>query len=843
VRGPLIGAGVLLGAVALCLAGDGYQTYLLGLVGVTALVATGLNVLMGLTGQISIGHVGFFAIGAYTTAILTKDAGLNFWLALVAAGALAAVVGGALALPALRLSGPYLAMITLAFAFVVEHGAIEWRGLTGGANGIMGMPAVSVAGVALDARLLAAAIAVVTAIGGALFWLMSRSGWGYAMRAVRDAETAAGGLGLHTVAIRWTAFVVSAAYAGVAGGLFAPLTGFVSPETFPLITSIIFVLVVMIGGQGTVIGPLVGAVIVVLLPEALSSLAEYRLLLFGALLFVVLLIAPGGVVGALAARLGRAARTTVPDRIDVAGFLGQGPGGASDDLVAEGLARAFGGVRAVAGVGFRARRGVITSVIGPNGAGKTTLINLISGVTRPDAGRVRLGGRDLSGRPAHRVARAGVVRTYQTSQLFAGMSVLDNVLVGLQRGRLGSPVAPRRAADSPDLAVAASLLDWVGYAGSPDATAGALAHVDRRLVEIARALATRPAALLLDEPAAGLSAEDTRRVGTLLRAIAAGGVAVLLVEHDMELVMDVSAHVVVLDAGLVLAEGSPAAVQADPAVRAAYLGERRSAGRARSGAAPVFRDTALNVAGLVAGHGGAPVLPGLDLAVRAGEMVSVLGANGAGKSTLMAALSGLLRAEAGRVQLFGADVTALDAPGRVRAGLVLVPEGRLVFPDLSVRDNLRLGALLRRDADIASDIEAMLARFPRLRERADGRAGLLSGGEQQMLALARGLMARPRVLLLDEPSLGLAPQLVEQVFEELAALRDSGRTLLLVDQNAELSLAIADRGYVLERGRVAAEGPAAELLTDGALLDAYLGGARPPALPTAAIAPREVPTS
>ncbi len=838
-RGPLIGSGVLLGAVALCLAGDGYQTYLLGLVGVTALVATGLNVLMGLTGQTSIGHVGFFAIGAYTTAILTKDAGASFWLALVAAG-----VGAALALPALRLSGPYLAMITLAFAFVVEHGAIEWRGLTGGSNGIMGMPPVSVAGVALDARALAAAIAEVTAAGVALFWLMSRSGWGYAMRAVRDAETAAAGLGLHTIAIRATAFVVSAVYAGVAGGLFAPLTGFVSPETFPLITSIIFVLVVMAGGQGTVVGPLVGAVIVVLLPEALSSLAEYRLLFFGALLFVVLLIAPHGVVGALAARVGRAARTPVPDRIDVARFLAGGPAAVTatrGGLVADGLARAFGGVRAVSGVGFTARRGAITSVIGPNGAGKTTLINLISGVTRPDAGRVRLDARDLSGLSAHAVARAGVARTYQTSQLFAGLSVLDNVLVGLQRGRLGSPVSPRRAAGSPDIAIAASLLAFVGYAGSLDASAGALAHVDRRLVETARALATRPAALLLDEPAAGLSAEDTRRVGTLLRAIADCGVAVLLVEHDMKLVMDVSTHVVVLDAGLVLAQGNPAAVQADPAVRAAYLGERRSVDRARAGAAPAPRDIALNVAGLVAGHGGAPVLPGLSLSVGAGEMVSVLGANGAGKSTLMAALSGLLRAEGGGVQLFGTDVSTLDAPARVRAGLVLVPEGRLVFPDLSVRDNLRLGAFLRRDADIAADIEAMLARFPRLRDRADGRAGLLSGGEQQMLALARGLMARPRVLLLDEPSLGLAPQLVEQVFEELAALRDAGRTLLLVDQNAELSLAIADRGYVLDRGRVAAEGPAPALRTDGALLDAYLGGARPAAPSTAAA--REVPAT
>jgi branched-chain amino acid transport system ATP-binding protein len=547
---------------------------------------------------------------------------------------------------------------------------------------------------------------------------------------------------------------------------------------------------------------------------------------------VVLLIAPRGVVGALAARFPQAPATPIPGRVDVAVLLERGPAVASDDLVVEGLARAFGGVRAVSGVGFTARRGSITSVIGPNGAGKTTLINLISGVTRPDAGRARLGARDLSGLPAHAVARAGVARTYQTSQLFAGMSVLDNVLVGLQHGRLGSPVTPRRAAASPDIAIAASLLDFVGYAGSLDASAGALAHVDRRLVEIARALATRPAALLLDEPAAGLSADDTRRVGALLRAIAARGVAVLLVEHDMELVMDVSTQVVVLDAGLVLAEGAPAAVQADPAVRAAYLGDRRSTGRARTAAAPGCHDTALNVAGLVAGHGGAPVLPSLDLSVGAGELVSVLGANGAGKSTLMAALSGLLRAERGGIQLFGADVSALDAPGRVRAGLVLVPEGRLVFPDLSVRDNLRLGALLRRDADIAADIEAMLDRFPRLRERADGRAGLLSGGEQQMLALARGLMARPRVLLLDEPSLGLAPQLVEQVFEELAILRDSGRTLLLVDQNAELSLAIADRGYVLERGRVVAEGPAAALLTDGALLDAYLGGARPKEVPT-----------
>ena len=400
---------------------------------------------MGLTGQTSIGHVGFFAIGAYTTAILTKDAGMSFWFTLPIAGVLAAVVGGVLALPALRLSGPYLAMITLAFAFVIEHGAIEWRTLTGGANGIMGVPPVSVAGAALDARRLAAVIAVIAAAGTGLFGLMSRSGWGFAMRAVRDAETAAAGLGLHTIGIRWTAFVVSAAYAGVAGGLFTPLTGFVSPEAFPLITSIIFVLVVMAGGQGTVAGPLAGAAIVVLLPETLSFLAEYRLLLFGALLFVVLMIAPEGVVGALAARFGRAAPTSAPVRghIDLAAFLDDAPGSSEEagrirtssrrrttsstdrgaatlasrppgDLVVDDLSRGFGGVRAVASVSFTARRGAITSIIGPNGAGKTTLLNIVSGVIPPELGRVRLGGRDLSTLPAYGVARAGIARTYQT---------------------------------------------------------------------------------------------------------------------------------------------------------------------------------------------------------------------------------------------------------------------------------------------------------------------------------------------------------------------------------------------------------------------------------------------
>jgi ABC-type branched-subunit amino acid transport system ATPase component len=379
--------------------------------------------------------------------------------------------------------------------------------------------------------------------------------------------------------------------------------------------------------------------------------------------------------------------------------------------------------------------------------------------------------------------------------------------------------------------------------------------VDRRLVEIARALAVDPQVLLLDEPAAGLSREDKTRLAALLRAIADSGIGVVVVEHDMALVMDVSDRIVVLDAGQLLANGTPAEVRADPAVRRAYLGEsaggaagdgsfvhesdaisspdangRADSGEGRSGIAleqpalPV--DAAppeiLGVGALQAGYGAEPVLHEVRLAVREGQLVALLGANGAGKSTLMRSLAGLHRPVQGGIHLRGRELSGLQAEQIAALGLVLVPEGRQVFPELSVLDNLKLGAFLRptgRDARI----ESMLERFPRLRERLQQRAGLLSGGEQQMLAIARGLMAEPSVLLLDEPSLGLAPKVIEDLFAVLSRLRDEKMTLLLVDQMAGLALSLADHAYVLESGRVVAEGSAAELLADGALMRAYLG--------------------
>ncbi|MEC5386628.1 branched-chain amino acid ABC transporter ATP-binding protein/permease [Uliginosibacterium sp. H3] len=806
---------------------NGYYVFVLANVALLAIVGIGLNVLMGMSGQVSFGHVGFYALGAYVVAVLTSKAGWSFWAAWPMAAAVSCAIGALLALPALRAKGPYLAMITIAFGFIVEHSAVELRDITGGQNGIMGIAAPALGGVFRAERAMAALAVMTAAIALLGYVLLSRGSWGAALRAVRDSETAAESIGLNPLVVKTVAFAVSALLAGLAGGIYAPLSGFVTPSSFSFIQSILFVLVVMIGGSGTLLGPIVGAILVGVLPELLSSLEEYRLLFFGLLLLLVLWAAPEGLVGLLrqlnAVVMRRLGRETIagpqPDALALSL-----PTRARHSLRAEELSMIFGGVRAVSGLSFDAQPGRVTSLIGPNGAGKSTVLNMLSGFYTPTLGRCVLQDRALQGQGAWRAARSGVARSYQTSQLFGSLSVLDNVALALPRGRLGALLG-RRAVSSPAARERAlSLLRWCGYQGDTGIKAAGLAHVDRRLVEIARALATDPEVLLLDEPAAGLSREDKLQLGALLRRIADAGIGVLLVEHDMALVMDVSDHIVVLDAGQLLARGTPAEIQQNADVRRAYLGESGEVQVAPGAARAVAADASelLGVGGLTTGYGAEPVLHAVDLQVREGEMVALLGANGAGKSTLMRSLCGLHRPLQGGIHLAGVELAGLRAEQIVSQGLVLVPEGRQVFPELSVLDNIRLGAFLHPEGR-EQRVEEMLTRFPRLRERLHQRAGLLSGGEQQMLAIARALMSKPRVLLLDEPSLGLAPKIIEELFAALDRLRSENMTLLLVDQMAALALALADRAYVLESGRVVARGTAAEIAADPALAQAYLG--------------------
>ncbi|MEI7431700.1 MAG: branched-chain amino acid ABC transporter ATP-binding protein/permease [Betaproteobacteria bacterium] len=819
---------VILGGL-LTLAGslNNYYVFVLANVALLAMTGIGLNVLIGLSGQVSFGHVGFYAIGAYVVAILTTRAGFGFWGAWPLAAVVCAAIGALLAIPSLRVKGPYLAMVTIAFGFIVEHSTVEMSSITGGQNGIMGIAGPSFSELLKGERAVAVIAIVATAISLVAYALLSRGNWGAALRAVRDGEIASESIGLNPLAIKTVAFVISAMLAGLAGGLYAPLSGFVTPSSFGFIQSILFVLVVMIGGAGTLLGPILGAVIVGVLPELLARFEDVRLLIFGVLLLVVLWSAPNGVVGLLTQLWRFISRRLIGD-MESLEYVVPVPDlerRLRRTLRADSISMQFGGVRAVSDLSITVRPAAITSLIGPNGAGKSTVINMLSGFYVPSEGHIYIDDVALQGQSAYSIARLGVARTYQTSQLFGSLSVLDNVALALPRGELGALLSDYQVRSQKARWRAARLLRWCGFEGRLQQPASGLAHVDRRLVEIARGMATDPDVLLLDEPAAGLSREDKERLALLLRRIADAGIGVVLVEHDMALVMDISDHVVVIDAGIFLASGSPAEVQNNPEVKKAYLGEAGSAvldddsSFRVSGEAP----EALSVNGLTTGYGAEPVLHAVALSVRSGHTVALLGANGAGKTTLMRSLIGLHRPVQGSIHLAGNEISVMSTEQIVSLGLVLVPEGRQVFPELSVLDNIRLGAFLHPEGrDLRC--EEMLVRFPRLRERLHQRAGLLSGGEQQMLAIARALMSKPRVLILDEPSLGLAPKIIEELFRALRQLRDEGMTLVVVDQMAALALALADEAYVFEGGRVVAQGASREIARNPALAKAYLGG-------------------
>lgn len=808
----------LLAAIGCALAvyAGGYTPFLVALVALSTIVATGLNILVGLSGQISIGHVGFYAIGAYVFGILSPDLGV--WLALPVAAVGSGLVGALLAIPALRVSGPYLAMMTIAFAFVVEHAIIEGEHVTGGQNGLMNILQPSLPS-GLGGETAVALIAVLTAAATiAGYHMLARSPLGKAIVAVRDSEIAAQAIGANPVVLKTLAFAMSAAITGLAGGLFASLMTFVAPSSFPFSQSILFLFAVIVGGAGYTFGPFIGSLVVVLIPELISWMAEYRLLFFGVLLLVVLWLAPEGILGGIA-RLMRNVPGDPPveDRALIARFLTRDTGAA---LNIEGLSIAFGGVQAAHNVGFAVSSSGITALIGPNGAGKTTVLNMISGFYSPDSGHIRLDDEDLAGKPAYRVARSGIARTYQTTQLFGSLSVIDNIRAALRNrshaGEVGTPPLSEEQ-------IASALLAFVGYKAGTGVAASDLPHVDRRLVEIARALALRPRVLLLDEPAAGLMQADKLALGTVLKKIADTGITVVLVEHDMGLVMSISDHVVVLDAGQTIADGTPEEVRNNPVVRQAYLGNGGATLHQRSGSSRPEPNIVLAVRSMSASYGAVPVLHEVSLSVAKGEMVALLGANGAGKSTIMKCLTGLLRPVSGEILLNGHAIHDQPPHAIAASRLALVPEGRRVFPELSVRDNLLLGSFLRSDDDVEKDLHMVLDLFPRLMERLEQRAGLLSGGEQQMLAIGRALMAKPEILLLDEPSLGLAPAIIDELFRIISNLRDAGTTILLVDQMATHALATSDRAYLIESGRIIRDGKASELRNDGSVEDAYLG--------------------
>jgi branched-chain amino acid transport system permease protein len=581
---------VLAASLPLLAGGDTYIVHVATVVGIYTLIAMGLNVLFGYTGQVSLGHGALVAVGAYTAAVLTVDHGWPFWAAAALATAVASAAGGLMALPALRLSSWHLALITLAFAMVVNSLLTELRGLTGGFAGILGIPLPEWNGTALTEEQLYWLVLALVALTTVLITNVLRSRIGRALTGVRDAPDAVRTVGASPVRLKMFAFCLSAALAGLGGALLATTRGLVTPDDFPIEFSLFFLLVVIIGGAGRLSGPFIGTLAFFVVPELLDELAEWRLLIYAVALLVLIAYAPQGIAGAwatywprLAARLPggprrRARHRATPPpaterRLPVVSHI---EGGLR--LRARDLRRSFGGVQALSGVELSAAPGTIHAVVGPNGSGKTTLLNAVTGLVRSDGGRVLLNGADVGHRATEDIARLGVGRTFQTPLLLAGLSLLENVLLGayareragVVASALALPPARREARRLREEAL--DYLDFVGLAALADTPAGYLPHGNQRLLEIARALMAHPRLLLMDEPAAGLSDTELAALDRLLRELRSRDLTVVLVEHHIELVASIADRITVLDAGRTLVSAEPSVALRDDRVLNAYLG-------------------------------------------------------------------------------------------------------------------------------------------------------------------------------------------------------------------------------------------------------------------------------
>ncbi|WP_315837467.1 branched-chain amino acid ABC transporter ATP-binding protein/permease [Bradyrhizobium prioriisuperbiae] len=823
-RHPVLWVAVVLNVLSALWFALGAPVSLVTQIAIYTLYGAGVNLLVGYTGLVPFGASVFFGCASYAAAFFLLGGIGNEFAALALSIAFSILLGLAIGAIILRRKGLYFSLLTLAFSQIAFEVAFKWTSVTGGENGIQGVPRPNFAS---DTSFhFFVVVTVVLAMW--LMWRLAHAPFGRVLQAVRDNEQRASSLGYNVYLVRLGSFTLMAAVVGYAGALLTLMLQGVYADNLSWQHAGDSLLMTVLGGVHHFLGPLWGAIAFIILENRLSAFTENWWLIFAPILIFFALLSPEGIQG-LAQRMVRRERwtltnNTIPPRPHAikpyeSAALAIDP--AKPILETRKLSKSFGSLVTAKEIDLEVRPFVLHSIIGPNGAGKTTFYNMLTGVLPVSGGQILFEGKDITKLPIHARARLGICRSFQILSIFPNLTVFENVRVAVQAQRHG---ANGLFFDAHGLTAindrAWSILDAVGLADRAADPCVNLPHGAKRLLEIAVTLAIDSKLLLLDEPLAGLAEADRVVVADLIRRLAEKH-AVLLIEHDIDRVLAISDRISVLHQGRIIADGKPAEVASNPQVIAAYLGASKTSGRHMPPAverlAHASRRPLLDARAMAVGYSGSTVLAGVNLTVHEGEAVALLGRNGVGKTTMLKALTGSLPLSAGAITFNGVSLNGLKPYQINRLGISLVPEGRRLFPNLTVMENLQLAA---RSGGIS--IAEVFELFPRLQTRQKARAENLSGGERQMVAIARALVVPSKLILLDEPFEGLAPAVVNEVMEALVKLRGKV-AMIVVEHHAETVLTIADRACVLVNGAVAFEGEARTLGEDHALQARLLG--------------------